>query len=186
MNAAAKEAPPPAAAAPRTLGELLHQLTRREAHPTVQFLKYGIGGGIATGTHLLIFFAASLWLLPALVPDQNPDAWLLQFFGIDAPALAAGIQQRNFIINNGIAFIFSNIVAYLINFHWVFHPGRHKRHVEIILFLTISTISLAVGTSFGSLLIAWLNLSTTFAQIGNIIAAVLLNYVCRKFIVFKG
>jgi putative flippase GtrA len=168
-----------------TFKNVLRQFTQREAHPTVQFLKYGIGGVIATGTHILIFFALSLWLLPALLAGTHPDAWLAEQLGVLIPEMEESIRRRNFAINNGIAFLFSNLVAYLINFHWVFHPGRHRRHIEIGLFLLVSTVSLIVGVQFGMLLMRWLETSTTVSQAGNIVASVMINYVCRKFLVFQ-
>ncbi len=165
---------------------ILAQFTRREAHVSIQFIKYGIGGVIATGTHLLIFFILSLWVLPSLLPDKNPDAFLVQFFGVDMPDLAESVRRLYFMINNGIAFLFSNLVAYLINFHWVFHPGRHRRHIEVILFLIVSTVSLVIGVQFGVLLMRVFETTTTVSQLGNIVASVMINFICRKYIVFKG
>lgn len=165
--------------------DIIQQFTRREAHVSIQFIKYGIGGVIATGTHLVVFFACSLWLFPALLPDKNPDAYLVQFFNVDVPAMEESVRQLYFKINNGIAFLFSNLVAYLINFHWVFHPGRHRRSVEVTLFFIVSIVSLVVGVQFGVILMRYLEMTTTLSQFGNIIAAVMINFICRKFIVFQ-
>lgn len=165
---------------------LWRQFFQREAHPVVQFIKYGIAGAIATGTHILTFFVLSLWVFPAMLADTGVDAMLINWLGIDMPELAAATRQRNFIINNLLAFLLGNVVAYGLNFYWVFHPGRHRRHIEITLFLVVSAISLAVGVQIGVWIMRVFGATTTVAQLGNIIAAVMINYVCRKYFVFKG
>lgn len=166
--------------------DFITRLNRRDVHPVIQFIKYGIAGGIATGVHIVCFFAASLWLFPALLPDVQPDAFLVNVFNVDMPTLEEVVRRRNFMINNGLAFILSNLTAYLINFHWVFHPGRHRRHIEVGLFFIVSGVSLVLGVQFGVLLMKYFDMTTTFSQVGNIAASILINYVCRKYIVFKG
>ena len=165
--------------------EVIAQFLRREAHPAIQFVKYGIAGGIATVTHIVAFFALSLWVFPAMLPDTGVDAILVRWLNVEMPILDEAVRQRHFMINNGLAFLLSNLVAYLINFHWVFHPGRHRRHVEIALFLVVSAVSLVIGVQIGVLIIRFLGATTTLSQLGNIVAAVLINYVCRKYIIFK-
>jgi putative flippase GtrA len=165
---------------------ILDQFTRREAHPAIQFIKYGIAGGLATVTHVSIFFMLSIWVFPALLAESGLDALIIQFLGVEMPEIEEATRQRNFAINNWLAFIAGNIVAYLINFHWVFKPGRHRRSVEISLFLVVSTVSLFVGIQIGLLIMQFFDATTTVSQAGNVIAAVMLNFVCRKFIVFKG
>ena len=163
---------------------ILAQLLQRDAHPFVQFIKYGIGGCIATATHLLAFFVLAIWVYPALLPDAFPDAYLLQWFNVDMPALDEALRRRNFLINNAIAFLFSNAVAYLINFHWVFQPGRHRQHIEIVLFLAVSLLSMVIGVQVGLGLMKLFAAPTTFSQIGNILTSILINFVCRKYFVF--
>lgn len=164
---------------------LVVQFVSREAHPTIQFVKYGIAGGLATGAHIVVFFVLSIWIFPALLADQGVDAMLVRWLGVDVPVMEEGVRARNFVINNLIAFLFGNAVAYLINFHWVFTPGRHRRIIEVTLFLIISAIAMLVGVQIGVLIIQFFGATTTVSQLGNIIAAVLINYICRKYIVFK-
>lgn len=166
--------------------EVIAQFLRREAHPAIQFVKYGIAGGIATVTHIVAFFALSLWVFPAMLPDTGVDAILVRWLNVEMPILDEAVRQRRFMINNGLAFLLSNLVAYLINFHWVFHPGRHRRHIEAGLFLTVSTVSLLVGMQIGVWIMRWTEQGTVVAQFGNVFSSVMINYVCRKFIVFKG
>ncbi len=166
--------------------EILAQFTRREAHPTIQFIKYGIAGVIATAAHNVFFFVLALWVFPGMDPSAWLDRFFMDLFHVVMPELSEAILQRNFRINNTIAFLIANVVAYLINFHWVFHPGRHRRHIEATLFLAVSTFSLLVGMQIGIWIMKWTQMGTVFSQIGNVFASVMINYVCRKYIVFKG
>jgi putative flippase GtrA len=89
-------------------------------------------------------------------------------------------------IGNVIAFLFSNMVAYLINSFWVFERGRHSLLVEVVLFYLVSGISMAIGTVLMGLLIRRLHLLTTFAFGANLVSAVMINYVMRKYLIFLG
>ncbi len=165
---------------------ILIQFTQREAHPAIQFIKYGIAGGIATASHIILFFILSIWFFPAMLAETGLDAMIIQFLGVEMAEVEETVRQRNFMVNNLLAFLFSNVVAYLINFHWVFKPGRHRRSIEVGLFLGVSTISLFVGVQIGLLIMQFFNATTTVSQAGNVVAAVMINFVCRKYIVFKG
>jgi putative flippase GtrA len=161
-------------------------LRRRDVHPALQFFKYGIAGCFATVAHVSVFFFCSLWVFPALLADQGLDQWIVELFGVDMPVMEESLRKRNFLINNIIAFLFGNVVAYWINFHWVFQPGRHRRHVEVTLFLIVSAVAMFAGVQLGVLIIHFTGATTTLSQVGNILAAILINFVCRKYIVFKG
>lgn len=158
------------------------QFTQREAHPTIQFIKYAMAGGVATATDMVVFFALAFTVFPALTEAEL----LVQLFHVDVSAIEQSVRERNFIINSVIAFMFANLVAYVINVLWVFEPGRHKRHVEVILFYAVSTASIVLGTFLGWAMIRFLSATTEVSYLGKMIAAVLINFVCRKYIVFKG
>lgn len=162
--------------------DLLRQFTQREAHPLVQFVKYGIAGGIATVVDMAIFYFLSWQVFQAL----NSDDIVVRLLNLNVPAMDETLRSRNFVINSGIAFIFSNLTAYLINFHWVFHPGRHSRHVEVLLFYAVSLTSILVGGALGWGMIYYLHMSSTSSYLGKMVASLMINYVCRKYIIFKG
>ncbi|MGD9873248.1 MAG: GtrA family protein [Kiritimatiellia bacterium] len=164
------------------LGNILKQFTQREAHPFVQFLKYGIAGGIATAVDMAIFYFLSWQVFQAL----NNDDIVVRLLHLNVPAMDEVLRSRNFVINSGIAFIFSNLTAYLINFHWVFHPGRHSRHVEVALFYAVSLTAVFIGVGLGWGMIHYFHLSTTSSFIGKMFASLMINYVCRKYLIFKG
>jgi putative flippase GtrA len=92
----------------------------------------------------------------------------------------------NYFRCNLVAFLFSNGVAYVLNFKWVFRSGRHSRHLEILLFFGVSFVSFLLGTAVASVLVSGFGLHEYIAKLGDVIAAVLINYVCRKFLIFHG
>jgi len=161
---------------------ILKQFAQREAHPIIQFVKYGIGGGIATAVHIGLFSFLAWKVFPALKEDEL----VVRLFNLAVPALDESRRTFNYGICSVIAFLFSNFTAYLINVYWVFHPGRHSRHKEIMYFYVVSITSFAIGTLLAMGLIRLLNLATAVAFVANMVASVLINYAGRKYFVFKG
>ncbi len=88
---------------------LVAHLMSHDADPVTQFIKYGVAGGLATLTHILVFALCNETAFPA------------------AAELAPRERAINYFISNSIAFVFSNTVAYIINIKFVFKPGRHHR-----------------------------------------------------------
>ena len=161
---------------------LLQQFLRREAHPVIQFIKYGMAGGLATVVDLGITFFLSWKLIPALTSDDI----VVTLLNLNIHPVDVSIRARNYFINCGVAFMFANFVAYVANVLWVFEPGRHSRTKEIGLFYIVSGISFVIGTGFATGLINFLGWTTTVAKVANMITSVMINYVCRKFFIFKG
>ena len=161
---------------------LIKQFTSKQHGPLVQFIKYGIGGGAATAVHVVIFYAMAGFVFRVLTEDDLAVRYLhLPIADIDDSVRARLTAKDNF-----VAFMFSNLVAYIINVKWVFEGGKHKRSVEFLMFFAVSATSIAVGTTVAWGLIQWFGLTTTVAFISNIVASVMINYVMRKFVIFKG
>ncbi|MBU0677037.1 MAG: GtrA family protein [Verrucomicrobia bacterium] len=162
--------------------KILIQFTRREAHPVIQFIKYGLAGGAATFVDVVLFFLFAWKVFPALTQDEM----IVRLFHLNVALVDEAIRSRNYLIIKVIVFIFSNFTAYVLNVLWVFHPGKHDRKTEIMLFYVVSTVSYAIGTAIGWGLIQFAHQSTSVAYVINLVAAVLINYAGRKFLVFKG
>ena len=161
---------------------MLRQFSRGETHPAIQFVKYAIGGALATAVEILVFYLVAIWLLPALGPG-DPAARLL---GLHVAPLAEAARSAHYVGGKAIAFVFSNLAAYVVNALWVFTPGRHSRKVEFALFYALSATSFTLGTALAWLLIKWTGLPTTYAFAANGAASIAINYAGRKFVVFKG
>jgi len=161
---------------------IARQFSGREHTPLVQFIKYGICGGLATAVHILIFFLCAWKLLPAL---RGADP-LVRLFGLTVNPVVEASRAWYALADNAIAFVFSNMTAYVLNILWVFERGRHHWWIEVGLFYAVSGISLAVGSILQLFLIQHFRLETTPAFGANVVASMSINYVLRKFMVFKG
>jgi putative flippase GtrA len=162
--------------------DLLQQFLQRDAGPVVQFIKYAIAGGIATGVDMVVFFSVAWLWLPALREDDP----IVRRFHLTVTPVEEATRSRRFVLVTAIAFIFSNLTAYLINIVWVFQAGRYAWYVELALFYAVSGISIVLGTFLGWSLIRFMHLSTTYSYAGKLVAALLINYFCRKHFVFNG
>ncbi|OYW77005.1 MAG: hypothetical protein B7Z37_06105 [Verrucomicrobia bacterium 12-59-8] len=149
---------------------ILARLNTRDTHPLIQFIKYGICGVGSLIFTTLIFVALSEWgMFPAL-DSSLPDE----------------VRAMNSTYNNLISFFFGNTFAYVSNSLWVFTPGRHNRTLEFIYFTAVSATGFAIGLLSGPLLIKMYGISTLSAQLLLIVSSTMVNFVCRKFFVFKS
>ncbi|WP_395736726.1 GtrA family protein [Prosthecobacter sp.] len=150
---------------------ILARLNARDTDPLIQFIKYGICGIGSLTLTTAIFYCISRWgPFPALVSSGVSDE----------------VRALHVTYNNIIAFFFGNIFAYVTNSLWVFTPGRHHRVLEFIYFSTVSSVGFAIGLLAGPPLIRMYGISTLSAQLLLIVSSTLVNFVCRKFFVFKG
>ncbi len=154
-------------------------------NPFVQFIKYGLCGGAATVVDMTVFFLLAWLAFPALTAS-DPVAALLSKFGLSIQAVSESVRLRNYWIDKGICFLFSNFTAYILNVLFVFKAGKHKRHHELMLFYAVSLISFFFGTFAGDLLIRFGGLDTTYSYVAAMISALLINYAGRKFFIFHG
>jgi putative flippase GtrA len=154
------------------------------AKHVIQFVKYGISGGVATLVHLTVFYLMAIWVFPALSAG-DPVSRLL---GQTAPLaeIDSVVRAKRAAWDNGAAFLVSNFTAYILNVLWVFKRGRHHWVVEILMFYVVSGVSMLIGTAMQTWLIVHMSLSTTLAFGTNMITALMINYGMRKFIIFKG
>lgn len=150
-------------------------LISRDAHPLLQFMKYGLCGVAAAVTHNGVMIALSLTLYPA-------GKGML----VDGQVISEALRSHNLVLNNAIAWPFGTLVAYWLNIAFVFTPGRHSKWMEMVLFWIIS----AIGFFPGAFVVHWmaegLGLPSTISQLGFIFTSVLVNFLCRKFVIFKG
>jgi putative flippase GtrA len=160
----------------------LFALLRHDVHPVVQFIKYGIVGGMATAVHIVTFFLCGWFLLPCLT--QNDIA--VRLLGLTAPAVSETVRAWHAIYCNAIAFTLSNTVCYLLNRLFVFKPGRHHWALEFLFFFGASGVSLAIGTGIQTFLITHHGMQTTYAFGANLVSALLINFAMRKYVIFKG
>jgi putative flippase GtrA len=134
-----------------------------------QAYRYLVCGVTAVAVRLAGFYLFSLWF-----PSHE-----------GSPGLNDVGRAWNNLWATGLAFLLSNLVAYILSARWVFVSGRHKRSVEFLIFTAVSLVGLAFGVIAGPLMIAWLGISHHLAVFNALIASFAVNYIGRKFIVFK-
>jgi putative flippase GtrA len=161
---------------------ILEQFKGRQHGPLVQFVKYAIAGAGATAVHVMLFYFFAFKVLPAL----NQRDFLVGLLHLHVPVVSDAVRARNSAIDNVIAFVFSNLTAYLINIAWVFESGRHHRVLEIGFFYLVSGTSLFIGTVLMGLLIGRFGVTTTLAFAVNVVVSMMVNFVLRKYAIFKG
>lgn len=148
----------------------------------LQFIKYGVSGAVATAVHIAIFHLVAWKIFFALQPQD----WFVKLLGLPIADLDDAKRSRNSMLSNGAAFLFSNLVAYLLNIYWVFVPGRHHWLVEVGLFYLVSGTAILIGTWIMGILIRRFGMLTTYAFGANLFAALMINYAMRKFFIFNG
>ncbi len=148
----------------------------------IQFIKYGLAGGLATVTHIIVFHLAAWKIFPALQEKDHT----VRFFKLSIRKVGDAARAKNSMICNFIAFLISNMVAYITNVLWVFEGGKYHIVIEILLFYAVSGISIFLGTLLMGVLIKRFGILTTYAFGSNIVTAILINYAMRKFIIFHG
>ncbi len=161
---------------------IIDQFLGNEAGNLLQFIKYAISGGIATLTHIIVFHLVAWKIFFALQPSD----WFVRYINLPIKELDDSTRSTNSMIGNGIAFMFSNLVAYLLNIYWVFVPGRHHWIIEISLFYLVSGVAIGIGTAMMGYLIRRFGMLTTYAFGSNLVAALMINYAMRKFFIFNG
>ena len=161
---------------------IIDQFLGHDSANLLQFIKYAIGGCVATATHIIIFHLVAWKMFYALQADD----WFVRVFNLPIKELDDATRARNSMLGNGAAFLVSNLVAYLINIYWVFVPGRYHWIIEIVLFYLVSGVAIAIGTSIMGVLIRRFGMLTTYAFGSNLLAALMINYAMRKFFIFNG
>ena len=138
-----------------------------KTHVSVQFIKYGLAGAVATGIHICVFTILNETVLPADIRQEDAQ------------------RGWNFFWSFSLAFILASVVAYDMNRRWVFQSGRHGKLVEFGLFFLFASIAYALGTPFGAYLVAKYPLNEYFVYFLVLIGSVLVNFLGRKFVVFQ-
>ena len=158
------------------------KILKEKDHPGIQFVKYAMCGGTAMAVDMVVFFLAAWLLFPALTEND----YLVRLFHMDVVAVPDYLRTINFCLANLVAFMFSNLTAYILNVLFVFKAGKHSRMKEVGLFYLVSAISVGLGVGIGAILIQGFGLSTTSSYIAKAVSTTLINYAARKFFIFHG
>lgn len=143
-------------------------LLRRETPFLIQFGKYGFCGVLS-----VVVLLAVVWLGRSIFPDSF------------AETLPEATRANNNTILQFMAFVPSNVTAYLLNRWLVFTPGKYSVSREFLLFTLISFISFSLGQVLPQWLVRDFGVANGIADLSFIISSALVNFACRKMIVFE-
>ena len=176
----------PAVPFPKTVRDAWRQFTGdgASAHPLVQFAKYAFVGGLATGVNLIVTFLLARWVFPCITPDDP----IARLFSLDVPPFAGSDAHRALLYDLSWvgAFLVSNTFCYFLNRAFVFVPGRLKAWAEFLSFMAAGAVAMLVGLLVSDPLIRFFGAPTSIGAAVNMVTSVLVNYACRKFVIFKG
>lgn len=135
-----------------------------------QVFRYLCTGALAVGVRVVFFYVFSIWWPSSLAHTD----------------LSNGQRAVNNLIAISLAFVMSNIAAYLTNRAWVFQPGRHSHAKEFAIFTAISVAGLGLGAAAGPGMIAVFGISGHVALFNSLAIQTVTNYLGRKYIVFSN
>jgi len=151
------------------------RLRERDRPWTVQLVVYGFCGVLATVVSVGQVVLLSKTIIPAY---EN--------MMIDGAPITDSLRARNLLINNTIAFATTNVFVYFINVLLVFDRGRHHPWIEFFWFTLINGISFGLSQVAGPWLVHRFGVITNVAIFTNAVFAAAINFVARKFFVFKN
>ena len=149
---------------------LKKSLNHKNTPILIQIIKYGACGVLTTITHIILVYTLGSTINPAI-----------------GEHIAKDLKETRTIINNIFAFVISNTIAFKLNVNFVFSRGRHSKLKEIILFFIVSGISFFSGLLSIPLVFDLINTNKGiehFANAAFIISSALVNFICRKYIIF--
>ena len=133
---------------------------------------------------MVVFYALAATLLACLKPDD----WAVRHLGLPAVAFDIGDAARGlrFAVAIAIGFSVANVFCWLMNRHFVFRPGRHVWYREFAMFFGTAAFAMALATGASSLLIRMNGMMTSAAAAVEVVVSFAINYLVRRFCIFKG
>ncbi len=149
-----------------------------------QVFKYILCGSFAVAIDFVIFYLLGVTVFPCL-RATDPIARLLAMLGYSVLEVSAEELERNYWIVKVICFLLVNTVVYTLNRLFVFKPGRHRKSMEILLFFGAALFQF-LFIWLGGILILVYKWEVTYSNITMLAASLMVNFLIRKKVVFKG
>ena len=152
--------------------------------PVAQIIKYIMCGGLAVAVDMAVFYLLA-WLVFPCLRISDPVAQLIQWAGFSIQEISEAELRNNYWMIKVICFLLSNAVVYTLNVLFVFNAGRHRKPVEILLFFGSSLFQFFF-IWLGGVLITRFGWEVTYSNITMLLTSMMVNYIIRKKVVFKG
>lgn len=147
-----------------------------------QIAKYGVIGVFATIVNVLVAELCAAYVWPCLSPDDP----FVKFLGFASASVPDAERASLAVLCNLVGFFVANVICWLLNRRFVFKPGRHHWFLEWMYFLAGSGFAIACGSVAIWCLVRFFGFETTYSFVVNVMVSVAVNFVVRKFFVFKG
>ena len=157
---------------------------RGKDSPVAQVVKYIFCGGLSVVVDQLTFYVLA-WLVWPCLRLSDPVARLMVWAGFTVREVGEAELERNYWIIKCICFLLANAVVYTLNVMFVFKAGRYRKPVEILLFFGSSLFQFFF-IWLGGILITVFNWEVTYSNICMLLTSLMVNFVVRKKVVFKG
>jgi putative flippase GtrA len=157
------------------LKTIFSRIRERRVPPLVQFFTYAMCGVMATVVHTGTVMVLSQTLFPA-------GKGML----VDGAVLEEAVRKHNLLVNNCIGFPLGCIVAYVTNILFVFTPGRHSKLKEMFMFFGVAACGFFPSLWIIDFLVGKYGVPSVIAQCAFILTSFLVNFLMRKFVIFKG
>ena len=163
-------------------GSWLRRFLSHDSGPFAQFVKYGAIGVASTLVQMAVFYLLASTIYRCL----GPDDWAVKWFGLPAVELSRFVRGLRFAVDTVIGFSFANVFCWLMNRAFVFRPGKYAWHKEFGMFFGAAACAMAIATGLSWVLIHWGGLQTSAAVVIEVVVSFIVNFVARKFFIFKG
>ncbi len=153
-----------------------------DSGPFAQFVKYGTIGVASTLVQMIVFYLLASTVCRCL----GPEDWTVKWFGlphVDVPHVVRGLR---FAVDTVLGFTVANVFCWLMNRAFVFRPGKFAWYKEFGMFFCAAAGAMALATGLSWVLINWVGLQTSTAVVIEVVASFAVNFVVRKFFIFKG
>ena len=161
-NSAATSAAPPATV------PWWRRFLSHDSGPFAQFVKYGAIGVASTLVQMLVFYLLAATCCRCL----GPDDWAVRLLGLPSVDVPHAVRGFRFAVDTVLGFSVANVFCWLMNRLFVFRPGKFAWYREFALFF---------GAAAGAM-----GLQTSAAVVIEVVVSFVVNFVARKFFIFKG
>ena len=167
--------------------DFIRRFLSHDCGPFAQFVKYGAIGVAATAVQFAVFYVLASTCLKCLTPSDKA----VELLGLPSVVFTGDEpwhHARWFLagVATAAGFVVANVFCWLMNRLFVFRPGKFAWYKEFALFFGAAAGAMAIATGLSWILINWAGLQTTAAVIIEVFVSFVVNFVARKFFIFKG
>ena len=163
--------------------DYIKKILSHDSGPFWQFVKYGAIGVMATLVQTGVFYLLATTSLKCLGID---DVAVKHLGFAPAEGLTDGVRAFRFSLATSAGFVIANVFCWLMNRWFVFRPGKFRWFVEFGMFFATSAIATVIALGVSSALIGWFGLMTTLAVLVEVVVSFMVNFLVRKFFIFRG